>query len=784
MPQMPLPRTPPSSQSQHMPNMPYMPHMPHGMELMRPGQTSLQMPLPPPPVPPTLGQFPPPPMPPPDLTRQMGLVPPGPELAAILADGPAQPPLPPMMSTSVLGSHSGGPGSHSGMQLAPQPTPQMIPQPMKIPQPMLTAAPPLPPPVLSGLPGVSAAQPPAAMPVSGGVLSAAALAAGLRQVTPGEAGGGPLRSPARSKLIDRAAPYVAASNRPVGASASIQLGGFSLSSNQLGEVIASADRAMVVLLAEGFGHEMNFVHVARLWGRLGTLLKDSPDAGEWAAEHMLQLGSLLRLTEPHILSCGAYEIAQILGGITESQLPHSETRSVRTELCQRARDRMGKANPKDMTDLSVAFALYDPDARVVFSAAEAHADRTGLREHSTRQLADVAWAFATADERSPDLFELVVRLASKRLHQFRPRPLASLLWALAEADIHAPSLFEAGAFEAVATNAPAKLLQEVGLKVLTDLLWAFASAGVDAPALFDAAAENVLTAIRDGVVSWNDQVGRLLWAFAASRVRAPDLFDAIGEAVPHLLPQLSPRSVSQLAWAFAHDASGDAAKLLFGAMATAPLSLASFSLREVSDVAWALAVTSHSEQALHVACCERVAALLREKPRRAADSLTLAQLHTWQICCMVELQRPSLLLPEEERETCRRALDAKPPSGRILALQESVASALAAHKVTFERSLRLPEGYVLGIAILEHKVALEVDGPLCFSMPDSLGLHRPTGGTFLRRRQLAALGWTVVSIPFFDWESLNGDSEFERAYVGKRLAATASAHFTHLLPAE
>ena len=60
--------------------------------------------------------------------------------------------------------------------------------------------------------------------------------------------------------------------------------------------------------------------------------------------------------------------------------------------------------------------------------------------------------------------------------------------------------------------------------------------------------------------------------------------------------------------------------------------------------------------------------------------------------------------------------------------------------------------------------AVEVDGPAHF-----LGDGRtPSGNTLLKRRQLGQLGYTVVPVPFWEWDALR-DEEAKRRYLEEKL---------------
>ena len=88
------------------------------------------------------------------------------------------------------------------------------------------------------------------------------------------------------------------------------------------------------------------------------------------------------------------------------------------------------------------------------------------------------------------------------------------------------------------------------------------------------------------------------------------------------------------------------------------------------------------------------------------------------------------------------------PSG----LQREVATSLLALERTsrVREEVLTPEGYTIDVEV-EYggaRVGIEVDGPSHF-----FG-RAPTGATLLKRRQLRAAGWTLVSVPHWEWRAL------------------------------
>ena len=100
-------------------------------------------------------------------------------------------------------------------------------------------------------------------------------------------------------------------------------------------------------------------------------------------------------------------------------------------------------------------------------------------------------------------------------------------------------------------------------------------------------------------------------------------------------------------------------------------------------------------------------------------------------------------------------------------LQRSVGEALRQVPVAFTEEVIPPDagGYSVDLLLEEGRVAVEVDGPAHF-------VHGPEGltecgRTLMKRRQLAAFGYRVVPVPFWEWDSLRSESE-KRAYLQQR----------------
>ena len=81
-----------------------------------------------------------------------------------------------------------------------------------------------------------------------------------------------------------------------------------------------------------------------------------------------------------------------------------------------------------------------------------------------------------------------------------------------------------------------------------------------------------------------------------------------------------------------------------------------------------------------------------------------------------------------------------------------------------QEHLCLQTGRIIDIALLDQRIAIEVDGPSHY-----LNTQRRTGTTLLRDRVLAGAGWRVVSIPFFELDALKSMSA-QKEYIQRKLS--------------
>jgi very-short-patch-repair endonuclease len=217
---------------------------------------------------------------------------------------------------------------------------------------------------------------------------------------------------------------------------------------------------------------------------------------------------------------------------------------------------------------------------------------------NAQNLANIAWAFATAGVPAPRLYATIAQQAEERIGIFTAQNLANIAWAFAKADVSAPRLYAAIAQEAEAR------VSEFKAQELANIVWAFATAGVSAPRLFATIAQQAEA--RAG--AFNAQsLANTAWAFATAGVRAPRLYAAIARQVEEHADTFTAQGLANTVWAFAK--AGVNAPRLYAAIAQqAEKRAGTFNVQNLANTAWAFATAGVSAPRLYAAIAQQVEA--------------------------------------------------------------------------------------------------------------------------------------------------------------------------------
>jgi len=533
-----------------------------------------------------------------------------------------------------------------------------------------------------------------------------------------------------------------------------------LDAHKINKLIINATGARELLgLYEQHGISFNGVNLATCWSRLGRVR--GPERSWLRNDDGARLLDLREQTTDQVRTLGARELSNTAHAIAKLDFRGAAWRSIWKELEGAALARRSEFEPQNLANLAWAFATAGRATHALLDAvAEESAGR--VRDFKPQDLANTAWAFATAGHAAPALFDAIGEEAAGRVRDFKPQELFNAAWAFATAGHAAPALFDAIGREAAAR------VRELNPQDLSNTAWAFATAGHAAPALFDAIGRESAGRMR---AFKPQELSNMAWAFATAGHAAPALFDAIGREAAGRVRELNPQNLTNTAWAFA--TAGHAAPALFDAIGReAAARVRELKPQELANTAWAFAVLDHlpSESSLFdqrfAHHCDALAHELRRDE--------LCQLHQWHLWYASERACSDALPGAAVLARCDsefRAAEVRPSS-----LQRDVATALASLGATVQEEKVLEEGYILDLVVdwRGERLAVEVDGPSHF-----VG-RVPTGATLLKRRQLRHFGWRLVTVPYWEWAELaHRDKSKEReqraAYLSSLLSKEASS---------
>ena len=453
-------------------------------------------------------------------------------------------------------------------------------------------------------------------------------------------------------------------------------------------------------------------------------------------------------------------------------------------------------------------------------------------------VANVAWAYAKVGQADAALFASLERAALLHLLELlqHSQQLSNTLWAFATLGHRAPALFGAVADAATAADGSGEqLLASLGPQAVANLAWSYATAAHRADALHDALAA---TAVRRLPACRAADLPFLLSAFSLSHRPAPQLFEAAAPLVATGLAagHFSPPQLASLALAFA--AADQATPALLEALSEAAARQAgAFRLDAFATLSWSFAVAAGALPEAAAAGAERFLAAARRAPRsfvnrphtqlsaEEAEEAAPQLARLWQVQLWLETEVARQLprspvalgrsrLPTHLVEHGRAALvaseaaaadglsprDALAASGGSAggsasrsaaaearaqqALREGGARRQRLSRLSFAlhmggeahtSELRLEEGYTIDLALEARRVAVVVAGRAQYDqLPRADGTYAPTTAARLGWRQLGALGWEVVLVPWFEWDALDSTAE-RRAYIDERLRRAGGA---------
>jgi hypothetical protein len=380
-------------------------------------------------------------------------------------------------------------------------------------------------------------------------------------------------------------------------------------------------------------------------------------------------------------------------------------------------------------------------------------------------IANVIWGVATMGQQlQADQLQQLLSGFIGMLGIATPQGIANVIWGVAtmRQQLHSDQLQQllAGFLGTLSTATP---------QGIANVLWAVSTMGEQLPTkqskqLSGAFAAKLPSASPQDVAMTMSGVARLQ---PQPFFPAPLLEAKSKQAIIRMVPTMIPVDLANIAWACGTWGYGDEQLLLplFNKGREDLLALKGRSSREVgasvqglANMCWAAAVLNMQQLVSHV---EQFAAAISSRWEHvvAEGKWQLYQAHMWLqgsnsrglLDCLSEQQL------QECKEQWHKGIIEVAASARTSSTHQAVLKA-AAHLPGLKQPPQLEEPTddrlhsvdVLVVIKGGVRVAIEVDGPQHFRQPDL----QPTGTTQWRNRSLAARGYVVVSVPYWEWDRL------------------------------
>ncbi|XP_050235568.1 RAP domain-containing protein, chloroplastic [Mercurialis annua] len=351
-------------------------------------------------------------------------------------------------------------------------------------------------------------------------------------------------------------------------------------------------------------------------------------------------------------------------------------------------------------------------------------------------------AFARQKEMS-----MLVGIAMTALPECSAQGISNISWALSKIGGELLYLSE---MDRVAEVALTKV-DEFNSQNVANVAGAFASMQHSASELFSALSKRV----SDIAHTFREQeLAQVLWAFASLNEPADSLLESF-DSVFKDISQFDCCSKAETLNSNEYDFAEGSGELDRGKVSGPPV--LRFNRDQLGNIAWSYAVLGQLKRTFFSNVWRTVSRFEEQRisEQYREDIMFASQAHFVNQCLKLEYPHLQLAVGGDLEEKIARAGKTKRFNQKITSsFQKEVARLLISTGLDWVREHSI-DGYTVDAAVIDKKIALEIDGPTHFSR----NTGGPLGHTMLKRRYISAAGWKVVSLSHQEWEELQGSFE-------------------------
>ena len=246
-----------------------------------------------------------------------------------------------------------------------------------------------------------------------------------------------------------------------------------------------------------------------------------------------------------------------------------------------------------------------------------------------------------------------------------------------------------------------------------------------------------------------------------------DLVAVLSKVAQTKHKDFNPQGISNLLWALATAGLVPDTKMTSVLLSQAVSQADKLNTQDLCNILWATAVFGGWEKGADAG--DGMTKLLNRavQQKEALDGKGQAQLHQVFVANSLREDPVDVCQFDDLAAECKKAFLDEHVATKSK-LQKDVALALTKIGQEFVEEQVLEEvGYSVDVRLVDRKVVMEVDGPSHYVGMEK-GRHW-NGATRLKHGILTKLGWTVVHVPYFDWNPLKGTKAKEE-YVKRLLS--------------